>query len=104
MQPYEGSHQLLQIFASMMALGLQESGCRLLWLRDPFDRRAMPQDALRHLAETARLKKLDAELEVASAVERDVDSIRRARDRQNLALLRAEADLGITDNLMTSDL
>ena len=59
---------------------------------------------MRHLAETARLKKLDAELEVASAVERDVDSIRRARDRQNLALLRAEADLGITDSLVTSDL
>jgi hypothetical protein len=59
---------------------------------------------VRHLAETARLKKLDAELEVASAVERDVDSIRRARDRQNLALLRAEADLGITDSLVTSDL
>lgn len=52
MQPYEGSHQLLQIFASMMALGLQESGCRLLWLRDPFDQRAMPHDALRRLAET----------------------------------------------------
>ena len=45
-----------------MALGLQESGCRLLWLRDPFDRRAMPQDALRHLAETvfSRTSKADA--------------------------------------------
>ena len=59
---------------------------------------------MRQLAETARLKKLDAELEVARAAERDVDAIRRARDRQNLALLRAEADLGISDSLATSDL
>ena len=76
---------------------IQSSASRaLLILRESFE--------MRQLAETARLKKLDAELEVARAAERDVDAIRRARDRQNLALLRAEADLGISDSLATSDL
>lgn len=61
-----------------------------------FDSAATLRDyQIRHLAATSKLKEIDEEMEVASAVERDVDAIRRARDRQNLALLRAEADLGI---------
>ncbi len=57
---------------------------------------------LQRLAETARLREIDQEMLTAAAVDRDVESIRKARERQRLALLTAEAELGLLTS--TSDL
>ena len=46
-------------------------------------------------AAAAIAHQIDRDLELATAVDRDVDAVRRARDRQRLAILRSEADLGL---------
>ena len=45
--------------------------------------------------ETEKIRQIDDDLAMASAIDRDVDEVRRQRDRQRLALLRAENNLGL---------
>ena len=47
--------------------------------------------------EQENIRQINLDLELASVVDRDVESIRRARDRQRLAILRSEAELGLSN-------
>jgi hypothetical protein len=47
--------------------------------------------------EQEKIRQINLDLELASVVDRDVESIRRARDRQRLAILRSEAELGLSN-------
>jgi hypothetical protein len=49
-------------------------------------------------AQNAVSRQIDQELEFAAAVDRDVDSMKRSRDYERLALLRTEADLGLSSS------
>ena len=49
-------------------------------------------------AAAAVARQIDRDLETATAVDRDVDAMRRARDRERLAILRSEADLGLSSS------
>jgi len=48
--------------------------------------------------ESQKIRQIDLDLELATAVDKDVEAIRRARDRQRLAILRSEADLGLSSS------
>ena len=45
--------------------------------------------------ESEKIRQIDDDLAMASAIDRDVDEVRRQRDRQRLALLRTEKNLGL---------
>ena len=54
--------------------------------------------AVKMAAAAAVARQIDRDLEMATAVDRDVDTMRRARDRERLAILRSEADLGLSSS------
>lgn len=54
--------------------------------------------AVKMVAAAAVARQIDRDLETATALDRDVDAMRRARDRERLAILRSEADLGLSSS------